>query len=406
MKKNKFLIIALSFSAVIFASSFVAVSADDYDKDYDSAQEDYDKDYDKDYDRDHGKDYGKSKKEDYDKDYDRDKKSENVKKSSTEKKKDYDKDYDYDYDKDYDKGDKLKVKGRTVKKAVPVAGRAVGRDYSEDYAKDYTKDYAKDYAAYEGYSNGREEKTRQVVQNPDGTVTEIIREREKDGTIEVKYILRDKDGNILEKREGEYDPKEGEEEMKVTTYDVYGKKLREVKIETQDGKVVEVKVKEDSGASRVKYDVESRTLEIRSRGTYKGDEEAEETYDKVIIRAVGDDFVLTRKGAGVKVNYPLTVDNETGDISVKTPIGEVTLKAMPDTIVQTVRDRNGLDVVESVDLVSDNGLQYVVSGKRQEKLLGLFDVEIPLEVKFDAATGTFRSVEQGFWSKALDLLSF
>jgi hypothetical protein len=47
----------------------------------------------------------------------------------------------------------------------------------------------------------------------------------------------------------------------------------------------------------------------------------------------------------------------------------------------------------------------MLSTKKDEKLFGLFGVEVPFDLEVDPATGQIRTVKQSFWSKILDFFS-
>ncbi|OGG49731.1 hypothetical protein A2704_01045 [Candidatus Kaiserbacteria bacterium RIFCSPHIGHO2_01_FULL_54_36b] len=252
-------------------------------------------------------------------------------------------------------------------------------------------------------------KSREFVANSDGTITEIRRETSSNGKVKVRYVTRDANGNKLEDRRGEYDPKEGEEKVRIKTYDQFGNKLSDLEMETKDGKKLEIQLKEgEQDVAHVKYDVDDEELEIRTGNSdFAMADEDVLTENSVKIRAMGDQFLITRKGIGVKANFPITVDNATGKIFVKTPVGNVELAAMPDTIVEKAKAAQGVDVVEDVSLASDDkSVEYVVSGTRFERLLGLFTIDIPSQTHFDAQTGDFVQSDGPFFSKILDLFSF
>lgn len=246
--------------------------------------------------------------------------------------------------------------------------------------------------------SNEKQKTEQTVINSDGTTSEIRKEVKKDGETKVEIRTFDAEGNkiMVEK----YESDNGKEKSKVKTYDVTGTKLSDFEFETEDGKKLELKVKEgDTELQRVRLNVDKNELIVRA-----GDE------SRIRIRTSQNNFVVSREGINAVSKFPISVDDATGEVFVKTPAGDVLLKAMPDTIVQKAQASDDLDSVESVGFgtqadVSLN-LEYVVTGTKSEKLFGMFTLNIPSSLIYDAQTGEFVRNDQGVVTRVLDLFSF
>ncbi len=250
-------------------------------------------------------------------------------------------------------------------------------------------------------------KEQEIISNQDGTTTEVRRDVKKDGRINVRYITRDVDGNKLEDKRGEYNRGEGEEKVRIKTYDVYGEKLTDVQLKTIDGQTVNLRSSDTEAGTKVKYDAQHDRLVIRTDGTtFEGDEDTESDSSKLTLKASGDIFTLTRSGIGARSDYPMTVDATTGRIEVVTRSGELTLKALPDTIVETAKSQDQIDIVSDMEINEDSGLKYELTGTKYEKLFGAFTVEIPLILSYSAESGSFMNVQQGLWSKTIDVFSF
>ena len=248
-----------------------------------------------------------------------------------------------------------------------------------------------------GNSNEKQ-KTIQTITNPDGTTSEIKREVKKDGEIKLEIRTFDAEGNKIMVEKFESDG--GKEESRVKTYDATGTKLSDFKFKTEDGKELELRIKEgDVELQRVRLNVDKNELVVRT-----GDE------SRVRIRTDENNFVISREGINAASKFPISIDDATGEIFVKTPAGDVQLKAMPDTIVQKAQASNDLDVVKSVELNSQadkaSNLEYVVTGTKSEKLLGVFTLNIPSSLIYDAATGNFVKNDQSFVTRILNLFSF
>lgn len=246
-----------------------------------------------------------------------------------------------------------------------------------------------------------ETKTVETVVNTDGTTSEIKRES-SNGETEVEIRTFDSSGRLLETRKVETE-KEGQQEVEVKTFGPLGNVLKEMKLETEQGEV-DLSIKEgELNISKVEYDPAEGVLEVKA-----GDEGTADGQNKLKIKALGNNFRLERAGIGVLTNFPLTVNDDTGEVFVQTPAGEVNLKAMPDTIVQKARLADKIDEVDEVTLASEETaeLEYVLSGTKAEKLLGVFNLQIPVQLVYDAQAGEFVKSNQSFVSRLLDLFSF
>lgn len=256
-----------------------------------------------------------------------------------------------------------------------------------------------------------EVKTEERVENTDGTYS-IIETKEKDGEAEVEIITYNQNGDKL--RVEKYENKEGEEEARVSVYDGLGNKISDFRLETEDGKELELRLKEgETELSRVRFDVEKQELLVKTKESSGSD--GSNSSSDLRIRLLGNDFVLTRSGINALSKFPLVVDDATGEIVVQTPVGEVKLGAMPDSIVEKAKASSGVDDVLDLELQttsestssSSSSLEFKLTGTKTEKLLGLFNLQIPTTLIYDANTGGFiRSEEPTFVTKILDLFSF
>lgn len=263
--------------------------------------------------------------------------------------------------------------------------------------------------------DANETKSEVRVQNADGTFS-IIKTEEEDGELKREIKTYDASGNKI--RVEKYESEDGEEKSRVSVYDGLGNKLSDIRFETEDGKELELRVKEgETELSRIKFDSEKQELIVKTNTSVfesanSGDESGE---NELRIKLDGDNFLLTRNGVNASSRFPLVVDDATGTVSVQTPNGEIRLGVMPDTIIEKAQALDNVDSVSSVALeagdVSSNtsdrtALEFKMTGAKSEKLLGVFALQIPSVVTFDAQTGNFLRNEQTFVTKLLDLFSF
>ena len=181
-------------------------------------------------------------------------------------------------------------------------------------------------------------------------------------------------------------------------------KIPESRIVTEDGKELELRTKEGT-SELLSVEVDSGNKEIKVRTNGNDSENS-----KLHISVDGTNFKLVRDGVTAESSFPLTIDDESGQVLVQTPIGDIDLKTMPDTIVSKAVSIDGMSEVVSVSIddekLETSNLQYVLTGFKSENFLGMFRVKFPTSLVYDVQTGELVSSEQTFTTKAIDLLSF
>ncbi len=280
----------------------------------------------------------------------------------------------------------------------------------EDEEENEFEDEVEDESDDDNKSSGSASKSEVKVQNADGTFS-IVKTEEEDGKLKKEIKTYDASGNKI--RVEKYESEEGEEKSRVSAYDGLGNKISDIRLETEDGKELELRVKEgETELSRIKFDIEKQELIVRSDDSVFDTNESEDESDenKLRIRLDGNNFLLTRNGANALSKFPLVVDDATGTVFVQTPNGEIRLGVMPDTIIEKAEASDDVDSVSDVALEVDGAdsasLEFKMAGTKSQKLLGVFTLQIPSTVVYDAKTGEFLRNDKTFATKLLDLFSF
>lgn len=231
-------------------------------------------------------------------------------------------------------------------------------DKEEDEENEDTDDLDEDLNEIEEEDELEDEdtsknKTEERVQNNDGTYSIIKKELENDKT-----------------------------KIETKTYDAFGKLLKEEKYEGSD-EGIESET-EDSSGNKLKVRVEDNKILIKSEGVTGLD------------------------------NFPLFLDKADGNIYVQTQNGEVKLGVMPQAILEKAESSDDIDSIEEIEIESDDDsgdddtskLEFRLKANKSEKLLGLFELEIPATVYYDAQTGEYLRSERSFINNILAFLSF
>lgn len=245
-------------------------------------------------------------------------------------------------------------------------------------------------------------------------------------------VLGDEDK--VEEEQQEEERKEEEEKQRES----------ETEEETQDGVKVKTKV-EDNGSRKVEVESEdvhftfeeqegevklkvenAEGEEIRTRDRLREAEELEDELedDEIEIASRDGEMEIEHNAVRARVNFPLSIDPETKQLTVTTPAGVKTVAILPDAALvrlfasgllsdfssSSVEPQIATDSAVTDDsfelTLEDNHLVYEIKGTKQHRLFGLIPVATPRTVTVSALSGDVVSQTQTWFSGFIDLLSF
>lgn len=223
----------------------------------------------------------------------------------------------------------------------------------------------------------------------------------------------DSEEDVDEDDDGEDEDDNGEEESEDDDGDDNKTKTQE-KIQNDDGTYSVVKTETEGDKVKVEsktYDTQGNLIkEEKHEGSDEGFESETEdsSGNKLKIRVQDTKALIKREGVTGLDNFPLYIDETDGSVYVQTPNGEVRLGMMPQSIVEKAESLEDVDSVIDVELESesDDKVEFKLKTKKAKKLFGVFEVDIPNTVYFDAQDGEQLRSEQTFITKVLDFLSF
>lgn len=258
-------------------------------------------------------------------------------------------------------------------------------------------------------------------------VEEIKREEGK----KVKELGKEQEKALkIQKKQKSEIRRELSREFKLKTSSGSGK--IETEIESEEGKI-KTKIEDDG---RVKFEIEKDKLKIKfengklkiereHEGTGEADfdeEELDELEQEVEdeLEDQGIDIATSSAGVLIRKNkiraatkFPLSINPETGQLIVTTPVGQKVVTILPDQAVENMLSKSVLSDVDeeegedSVEIEErNNNLVYKVKGVKAHKFLGFIPLKTAITAFVSAQTGQLTAREQSLLAQFISRLSF
>src|SRR3989344_2017278 len=251
-----------------------------------------------------------------------------------------------------------------------------------------------------------------------------------------------------EKRQEEQEKREEEQKRESSSNsgsDNSNSNSQRTETETQVQDDVKVKTKvEDDGSQKVEIESEEFHFkfeekdgeiklrvrdeegnEIRTRSRIREVEELEQELEdeEIEIASRDGEMEIEHNAVRARVNYPLSIDPSTRQLTVTTPAGIKTVAILPDAALvrllasgmlseiasmsaeQQVATDSGMTSIQFELTLEGNHLVYEVQGIKQHRLFGFIPVITPRTVSVSALTGDVVSQTQTWLSGLIDLLS-
>lgn len=215
--------------------------------------------------------------------------------------------------------------------------------------------------------------------------------------------------------ESETEIEDGKEKTKV--------KFRNIKIEFErEGSKVVAKFKDENGEEiELEDDEENELLDDLN-------DELEDDDITIATDSASPGFI--QKGRRVRTNFPLSINPTTGELFVTTPAGEKMVTILPNEAIENMIRAGIMTRTEeppspppadegtgSAEIIPDDDASielaqlndepvYIISGIKAQNLLGVVPVDIKIKTFVSTADGSLVDIEQNFFARLLDLLSF
>ncbi|QQG43656.1 MAG: hypothetical protein HYW45_01400 [Candidatus Daviesbacteria bacterium] len=222
--------------------------------------------------------------------------------------------------------------------------------------------------------------------------------------------------------------KGGDDSVKVETKEVKETSRAEtkttpekIKSEIREGNLrIKFEVKNDKVKIETKVKEAEKEVELEDEAEDEAIEEMENELERedINIATAPGQIALVHKRVGALLNFPLSVDPTTRQLTVTTPAGSKVVAVLPqqaidnmlaakimDDVVSEKVENNLGSVPSLVKLETENGvLGYKVKGTKTHKLLGLIPVKTPVEVFVSAENGQVVESTESLLGKILSRL--
>lgn len=214
--------------------------------------------------------------------------------------------------------------------------------------------------------------------------------------------------------EGSDDSNEDEYEFEDDEDEDDNKSKTQERVQNSDGTYSIVKTETEGDKIKIETKTYSAAGKLLKEEKHEGSDEGieSETEDssgnKLKVKVTDTNTLIKNEGVTGLSKFPLYINELDGSVYVETPTGDVKLGVMPQAVVDKASLMADVDSIESVEIESadDDNLEFKISTKHSEKLFGIFKLEIPSDVYFDAQSGEQTHSEQTFFNKVLAFLSF
>jgi len=119
-------------------------------------------------------------------------------------------------------------------------------------------------------------------------------------------------------------------------------------------------------------------------------------------------FLIQQENVAAFTDFPLTIDPESAEISVRTKSGQRTIAIMPQMIYENLIRAKQLDRLNENKMMLTEGdlgeLQYVINGERIFNILNVYDYAVPISASVSASTGEVLTIDQPLWVPILGIL--
>lgn len=165
----------------------------------------------------------------------------------------------------------------------------------------------------------------------------------------------------------------------------------------KDGETLKISVNTPDGTRSLDItDYKDEVIEIEERGQSQ----------KIEILVKEDKFVLIQSGITAQTSFPINIDPDSAEISVKTETGQKIISILPKGAYETaLRAKIMTKLSGDLSINEDNQvLVYSIPGERMVNLFNIADYSVPVNATISASNGEIVAIDQPVWLKLLNFL--
>jgi hypothetical protein len=167
---------------------------------------------------------------------------------------------------------------------------------------------------------------------------------------------------------------------------------------TKTGETVQLKVKTDNEEKSLDVtNFSGDVIEIEERGEVQ----------KIKIYVKDKKFVLSQGGIQVSTDFPVNINPESAEISVKTDSGVKYLSLLPKDATEVLlrsKTLTNIPTDSKVNLIEENGVVvYEITGVKKVNLFNVADYNFDVSSKVSASNGEVVSTNEPIWLKLMSL---
>lgn len=223
-------------------------------------------------------------------------------------------------------------------------------------------------------------------------------------------------------------------------------KKEETEIETAEGQKIKTKIEDDgttkieieNGSLKLKYKIENGKVILKAENE-SGEEvdldedELEELEDSVedelnddeiqLLPTTNNRLAVTQNQVAAVTDFPLSINVETKELIVSTPIGQKVVSILPEQAVENLLATKIINTVETSSTdsftqgqlgalsgvikleIRNNEVIYNVKGIKTYRILGLIPVTAPVTALVSAQDGTTIAKQQSLLASIIDVFS-
>jgi len=115
------------------------------------------------------------------------------------------------------------------------------------------------------------------------------------------------------------------------------------------------------------------------------------------------EVVIKQGETTIKTKEPISIEGN--NLKIQTSEGRMPINVLPNAITKMVIQKEPQKLDEITLKVIDKQPIYETTGLKEEKVLNLIPVKMPIKTKVSAQTGEILGVEKPWWVKILDPIS-